>query len=207
MNNKLNQISNNNSLFDQSTSMNRQNNPAKVVQGELVDPRQSVASDQAFGRLSQSLQNDSLFSRLLAPREQRQIADKLRGIGRQAAVEQAIEIVTSETNKRCEQARLEGQAQRDQLRLQQNRFLTELSLEQQATVSNAVQKMLVDERANQRSLAASQMLPEDREMLSQLFKIRTADQIAALAQTHGVQYSSRATPPESQSTDDCDEQP
>jgi hypothetical protein len=168
--------------------------PIKHVQGELVDPRQQVASIRALDSLTHSLaQHNGVLARLLQPKEQRIIAEQLKERIRSATVEDAIDKVTSEANKRCEEIELMAQSQRHQLLLDQNVRMGQLKSQEQEVVSHEIVQLALAERADQLELTGSRLLPADREMLSQLFKQRTIVEMLSIAQTHGVDLKSQTS--------------
>lgn len=167
-------------------------NSQKIVQGELVDERQQVASVRAMDSITQSLsQQNGVLSKLLQPKEQRQIAEQLKEQIKSVTVEVAIDKVTSEANKRCEEIELLAQSHRHRLLLEQNVHMGQLKSQEQEVVSHAMNQLAITERLDQRRLAENRMLEEDREMLSQLFKQRTVEEMLSIAETHGVQLRAR----------------
>lgn len=171
-------------------SGNRQSIDApKLVKGELLDSRQQAVSNKALDSLSKTVSDNGLISRLLQPKEQRLIAAKLKDRIREVTVDDAISKITSEANKRCAEIELTAEAQRNRILLMQNTHLGQLKQQEQQVVSREIQNMLVDERENQRKLAATRLLPEDQQMLAQLFKHRTTLELLSVAESHGVQLA------------------
>ena len=175
---------------------NESNRSIKQVKGELVDSRQQAASSRALDSLSLSLSQDGVLARLLQPKEQRMIRREWRQRIMDATVEDAIEKVSSEARKRCEELELLAQSHRHRLLLEQNASMGRLKQQEQEVVSHEINHLVSAERVDQRRLSQTRLLDEDRDMLSQLFKQRTASEMLSIAHTHGVNVAKRSTPSE-----------
>lgn len=163
----------------------------RTVTAELVADSDRTVSGEALGRLATQLANSSGLANLLLAKEKREIARRLHGEHQKAAVDIAIKRLTAESNTRILDIELAADQQYTEILVDHNQRMGDLKLQNQSLVAKALKNVVTTEKRDQAELAQSDMLEEDRQMLSELYKQRAAVEMNSIAAEHGLSRQPR----------------
>ena len=166
------------------------------VAGDLVDSDGRCVPSEVLGKLGRELACSSGVANLLLPKEKRQIARKLRDSQEQRVLEVGLRRLNLEANVRVVDIELGAEQQRTGIQVAQNERMGNLKKQQQVLVGQALQNVIHAEKEDQQQLSCCDVLPEDREMLSQFYKLRAANEMESIGVAHDLRSQKSQLPPE-----------
>lgn len=133
------------------------------------------------------------FSGMLQPREQQLIVSELKASQEEKVVQTAICRVRAEAESKVVEITLLSEELRESILLEHNQRAGSLYRQHQSLVHQSMTKVIKNEALDQDLLSRSDVLEEDRQMLTQFLRQQASEEIQSVASTNGVALSEPET--------------